>query len=295
MPRNSGASSQVGDVSGNYDTMQQRGRFYGYRRSYLSLLRGSFSPTALETYKEIALEEPKHIEMLRYLDQNDIPLSEYPLLLEMGPSVKLNLTRKNVLAENIVTHNYRGWFARQLWYANDTSQSQRSAISQLSLRCDWRLMAGSGTNKGTGNFESTLSNEMAREFLINWGFFEAEGNSWSAAVTTLERCQEIFPNVTMVLMGRPQGDIKSLDSQEQYRTWNSDTRSNVKRGPWRKIKQLPSSGDIKYASSAQPTIQVHFVNVRSDDPNSSDLVLPNMLGLTLAFPNLSRVVERIGR
>jgi hypothetical protein len=35
--------------------------------------------------------------------------------------------------------------------------------------------------------------------------------------------------------------------------------------------------------------------VRSDDPNSSDLVLPNMLGLTLAFPNLSRVVERIGR
>lgn len=96
MPRHSIGKSTA-------DTIQQRCRFFGYKRNYLYSCR-VFLPedTILEYVDYVEHEE----EMRQWLkDNKDITKVEHLLII----SPHLNATRKNILSKNTVTTKLNGW------------------------------------------------------------------------------------------------------------------------------------------------------------------------------------------
>ena len=90
------------------DTMQQRGRFYGYHAAYRPLLRGWFESDTLTLYRDAAHSEESLLASLAELDQNGAPLSEWTRALLLGTG-RLRATRRAVVPINAREFTQNEW------------------------------------------------------------------------------------------------------------------------------------------------------------------------------------------
>lgn len=96
----------------NADTVQQRGRFFGYKRPYIDLLRAWLHPDTLDVYVSYVAHEKAMREELLALDQAGTPLREWrrAILLERT----LNPTRRAVIRLETRSHLLQtGWVLTQ--------------------------------------------------------------------------------------------------------------------------------------------------------------------------------------
>jgi hypothetical protein len=91
MPRNLGV--------GNVDTIQQRARFFGYKRGYLGYCRVFLDQVTVDAYNSIIDHEENVRDQLVEFDINHKPLNNWnrEAILDM----MLNLTRANILYDNL--------------------------------------------------------------------------------------------------------------------------------------------------------------------------------------------------
>jgi hypothetical protein len=94
MPRN---------ASTNADTLQQRGRFFGYKKSYAELLRGWFSNDSEEMFTDYVVHETLMRSHLKELDESDTDVKIWRRKFILPNS--LNPTRAQVIA--ILTNEWR--------------------------------------------------------------------------------------------------------------------------------------------------------------------------------------------
>lgn len=80
---------------GNADTIQQRGRFFGYKRTYLDLLRGWFSDDLARIFTRYVEHERSMQEQLRVIDKEGMSLKEWRRKLLLDPD--LRPTRQQVM------------------------------------------------------------------------------------------------------------------------------------------------------------------------------------------------------
>lgn len=85
------------------DTIQQRCRFFGYKKNYLWSCRVFLPESSILEYQEYVEHEE---EMRKWLLEND-DLSKVERLLLISP--QLNPTRKNILSKDVVTKKLVGW------------------------------------------------------------------------------------------------------------------------------------------------------------------------------------------
>lgn len=105
MPRGKGV--------GNVDTIQQRGRFFGYKRPYLDLLRGWFSTEVARAFRSYVEHERTMQAQLRTVDADNSSLKEWRRKFLLDPD--LHLTRRQVMSLPTVSSVVgRGWAFRQL-------------------------------------------------------------------------------------------------------------------------------------------------------------------------------------
>lgn len=84
------------------DTIQQRCRFFGYKRNYLDFCRVYLPQNSIEEYVDYV----EHEEIMRsWLRDNSLERVEQILILD--PS--MNATRSNILSVNVVRHKLSGW------------------------------------------------------------------------------------------------------------------------------------------------------------------------------------------
>jgi hypothetical protein len=95
---------------GNIDTIQQRGRFFGYKSHYLELLRGWFSSELVNAYAGIVETEDALRKQLRKYDIEGLNLAGWERAMIMDPS--LTPTRKNIISLSHTTLNLRS----DTWY-----------------------------------------------------------------------------------------------------------------------------------------------------------------------------------
>jgi len=119
---------------GNVDTIQQRGRFFGYKAHYIELLRGWFSRELIDSYAAIVETEKDLRDKLRKYDKEERHLSEWNRSMILDPA--LTATRKNIISLNHSTLNLRAgsWFQqRQLCdpYLNVRSGDIRESLEDL--------------------------------------------------------------------------------------------------------------------------------------------------------------------
>jgi hypothetical protein len=86
----------------NADTIQQRCRFFGYKKTYLSCCRVFLPQSSIDEYEEYV----EHEEIMRR-ELKDKTLEEFEQVLILGPG--MNPTRGNILSKDIVRSKLSGW------------------------------------------------------------------------------------------------------------------------------------------------------------------------------------------
>ena len=94
MPRHTASKS-------NADTIEQRCRFFGYKRKYLESCRVYLPSESIYEYKQYV----EHEEYLR----NKLKSEGQGALQEMLLDEMLNPTRKNILSSDLIRHKMTGW------------------------------------------------------------------------------------------------------------------------------------------------------------------------------------------
>lgn len=81
---------------GNADTIQQRGRFFGYKRKYIDLCRGWFTAEIADAFALYVEHEETMHEALRVVDDSGEPLTSWRREMVLSPALKP--TRKKVMS-----------------------------------------------------------------------------------------------------------------------------------------------------------------------------------------------------
>lgn len=95
----------------NADTVQQRGRFFGYKRSYFDLLRAWMNPDTADVFRKYVNHEDAMRDALSELDANGQELSTWRRTILLDSD--LNPTRRAVISLDIENFRLGGWVLTQ--------------------------------------------------------------------------------------------------------------------------------------------------------------------------------------
>jgi hypothetical protein len=114
------------------DTIQQRGRFFGYKRSYLDICRGWFTADIRDIYAEYVGHEDALRAALILVDQSGRPLRSWRRELLLSPS--LQPTRDRVVSldtKRYVLVGRDGWFKQARLFDSASAEANVALAARL--------------------------------------------------------------------------------------------------------------------------------------------------------------------
>ncbi|MBA3831859.1 MAG: alpha-1,4 polygalactosaminidase [Chthoniobacterales bacterium] len=140
MPRGAG--------TGMADTIQQRARFFGYKRSYLGYCRVFLEAEVLSAFKALAKHEKAMRTELERFAATGAPLSEWRRQFFLDP--RLKPTRDSVIGiGNLARHNYEAETFRPRVILDDPALMaiNRSVVTEFESTLNWQVPGdGNDTN-----------------------------------------------------------------------------------------------------------------------------------------------------
>ena len=273
MPRGGGV--------GNVDTIQQRGRFFGHKMSYLELLRGWFSQDISDAYTSIVDTERALRDSLKKYDDANLPLKAWRR--EFMTSPDLRPTRQNVISLSNSNLDLSGhsWFEqRQLFdpalvigtsYILETVESLMAKATPTSL-----------DNRGYPkcHLYLPLPFKDVINLLLDWPISASDRVELDAHLTYFNYLAqtEADSNATIYFMDqlapkRRSADARTISSASSKKYWKT---INLLEGPRPKY-----IGDTNIRSDDSISIQIHKVIPRE---NPTDKPTDEVLALAIRFP-----------
>jgi hypothetical protein len=265
MPRGAGV--------GNADTVQQRGRFFGYKRAYLDLLRGWFAPSTLHAFERYVEHERIMRDDLAALDSGSLPLGSWRRRFLLDPS--MSPTRRAVVRLDIEDHRLRpGWFLQQTHLLAAGAEPSRSALATLDA---WRSTATMDardrrSSNGPRNTRLRVSWSDVAQVLADWSGSPADRARVYALLMLVAETDIPEGDVDVVLMNgglprsrgvtpesrllltRAGGRLEDVDDVDVLQVSNLMQGANPADG-----SVYP--GDAAFVSAGMPTVQLHLVDV----------------------------------
>lgn len=257
MPRNIGV--------GNVDTIQQRARFYGYKRTYLGYCRVFLDQVTIDSYHNIIDHEEDVREQLQPFNENNRHLNDWDRKTVLDGM--LNLTRANVLYDDL-NRDYFGdeWF--RINAPHDTEefiQTNLDSVFNFLNPKAAQFAEDAGHAQRTDDQKhllATLSIQDCLDNLLNGLRFTRESDSatYSSLRGILKRYLRDNPNENCLVY---------LMSARSLNNWTRRTRKLINN----EIQQLfqgrnPRVGDVVYPGDAEIkndnilTIQIHLLDLR---------------------------------
>lgn len=125
---------------GNADTVQQRGRFFGYKQRYLGFCRVYLEQDALNAFEDYVEHEEDMRRQLQKVQRSGQPLSTWKRAFVLSPD--LHACRRNVIDYDYVRGNYSDqWFYPAIAEAPDevlgaNRSTTTQFLAQLALEID---------------------------------------------------------------------------------------------------------------------------------------------------------------
>jgi hypothetical protein len=261
MPRNIGV--------GNVDTIQQRARFFGYKRGYLGYCRVFLDQVTIDAYTNIVDHEEDVRNRLVDFDINNKHLNDWDR--EAVLDQMLNLTRANVLYDDLDRDQFgNDWF--RINAPHDTVEhieTNRNAVFDFLNPKSESFMQDEGHANRTEeqkHLVATISMKDCLEHLLNKLKFTRESDSarYSSLRGIIKRYSE---------------ENSDENCQVYLMTANSltDWKSRVRRlNRNDEIQQLfqgrnPRTGEVVYPGDSEIknenvlTIQIHMLNIRDTE------------------------------
>ena len=157
MPRSTGG--------GNVDVIQQRGRFFGYKRRYSDLLRGWFFMEQIQAYVDYVEHEQSIREQLKSVDENNEKLSTWRRRFLLDPiyrPVRAQVISLGISQKRLSTFKQHMLFEPLLAKQHDSFlKTIYESVSDLSA------MSNDG-RKGIRNFYAEVELQEALTLLADW-------------------------------------------------------------------------------------------------------------------------------
>ena len=282
-----------GRGGGNVDTIQQRGRFFGYKKSYLPLLRGWVSEDLNAAYKDIVETESEMRIELEAFDRNSHQLQDWGrnMILAQG----LSPTRKNVISMNYSMLDLRdnAWFQQKRLF-DPVLRSMQSDIEKRIFELMEDAEVTSLDNRMTvkRHMRTLISIPELLELLVDWPRTGEDKITFSKHLVLLSKYARSHKdtNATIFFMNQLEVGNRSAEKgstgERKYWPINNlhEGRNESSKGAYIGDKEIKSADSI--------SLQIHKIAPRDDRGATPD---SPVYAIALAWPNgfRKRVLEQL--
>ena len=275
MPRSTGV--------GNVDVLQQRGRFFGYKRRYKDLLRGWFFEDHIEAYISYVDHEKSIREQLGRIDVNNEKLSDWRRRFLLDPAY--HPVRSQVISLNINHKRLSVFKQHQLYYPTLANQSE-SFLNHVYtfMRSEKRFETDGRVDRA--HFYSEIDWDDSLEILADWPMSPENRAGLDDVIWAIQ---------SLALEDRPKKVVLvAMDWDTQTRSQHIRERSmskarsdmhetqlinNIFQGP--SLPEFPGDSAIRIKDAM--TIQLHKIQPLYDDSPKGVVA-----GLALLLPPNTR-------
>jgi len=270
MPRNIGV--------GNVDTIQQRARFFGYKRGYLGYCRVFLDQVTIDSYNAIIDHEENVREQLEEFDINNKPLNNWNR--EVVLDMMLNLTRANILYDNLDRDTYGDeWF--RINAPHDTEEyigTNRNSLFEYLTPIQNNFAVDEGHQSRTQEQRHLVTRvslqDGLRNFLNKLRFTrETDSASYSSLRGILRRYLADHPDEECLIYLMSARNLTDWTRRIRRRNRNDEIqqlfqgKQPTKDTPQFKIGEVyPGDSEIKNENLV--SIQVHLLNLRDTEYTS---------------------------
>lgn len=266
MPRNIGV--------GNADSIQQRARFFGYKRGYFGFCRVFLESGTRNAYEEyVDHEEDVRARLIAHRDANR-PLSEWKRAFLLSPT--LNPTRQNLLDVGYIHGTMRNdWYFPRGPHASPgaVAENQRvvgSFLSILTMQPD------------TGHADRTVNqrHEVAENVSLRLAFDQLLTRIRTVRMNDSLRFYLVLMEVRAWLDTHPDATCSVYrmspgEQRERSLNSNGDMRT-LQQGPLKRGSTTIYPGDFHIRAASGLTIQIHYLTMHNADGNLIGTDIPTL-------------------
>lgn len=258
MPRNIG--------TGNVDTIQQRARFFGYKRNYLGFCRVFLDQVTIDSYNFIVAHEEDVRNRLLEFDLNNRHLNDWDR--EAVLDQMLNLTRRNLIYDDLDRYTFgNDWFRINAPHDTeeliDTNRNSLFSFLQTNAANFLQDVGHPNRTEEQKHLVARITIKDCLEHLLNKLRYTRESDS--ATYSSLRGILKSY------IEEHPDDDcLVYLMSANAINNWTGRTRRLDRN---QEIQQLfqgknPRTGEVIYPGDSEIkedkllTIQIHLLNIR---------------------------------
>lgn len=248
MPRNSVGKS-------NADTIQQRCRFFGYKKAYLDSCRVYLPMDSILDYREYV----EHEEVMRKKLKTSTLREIEDQVLILGD--QLNPTRNNILSANVVRHKLSGW--RQM-NALEHIQENTQFVENFIRSNQFELFEDYNQNVNRNHIYAKLSINDVIEFLKDFkiaGMPDAIRKSSTIQYLRYLADKNKIEHAYIFIMayGLEEGRVRQLKRNKEHLIINNIFMGRSQEGG----KVYPGDKGIRFEDSL--CIQIHKIKLKDHD------------------------------
>ena len=174
----------------NADTMEQRARWFGYKRDYLDVCRIFVTAQLRDDYTELLRHEDDFWEALRRNQRQRLSIREWPRMLSLDMNMGLKPTRSNVASYRRFSGG--GWDIQNR-LVEDADVAARNVRNMRSFFAQLH----EGSVKRFGNVEHLVVKDCPTEEVISrlLANIDTDGTDWDASYTSEYLARLLFAGV----------------------------------------------------------------------------------------------------
>jgi hypothetical protein len=266
MPRNLGV--------GNVDTVQQRARFFGYKRGYINYCRVFLDPITIDAYNGIIEHEQDVRNRLEEYDINNKDLNEFER--EVVLNRMLRLTRANILYDDVDRDRFEEWY--RIHAPHDTDSlitSNRYSVFEFLTAREAQFAESEGHTDRTDeqkHLVASLPIGECLEHLLNKLKFtrDSDSASYSSLRGVLQGHLEEFPDEECLIYLMSARSINDWTRRTRRLNRNDELQQLFQgKQPTRATQQYQIGevypGDREIKDENRLTIQIHILNIRDTE------------------------------
>lgn len=271
---------------GNADVIQQRGRFFGYKRQYLDLLRGWFFVENAQAYRDYVVHEKSIRSQLEVIDNQNGKLSDWRRRFLLDPAY--SPVRREVIALQIMQKRLSVFKQHKLFDPVLAPQAKPFLQRILGAITDLKVMP-EDLRKNHRNYYFDFPIDQSLELLADWPMApenraELDDTIW--ALRALADDGKIALSRVVLMDWNPKKSFMEIRERSMLKNLpnahllpEDQTIANIFQGRTPKAEgNYPGDAEMKFDDSL--TIQVHRVA-----PLINNKRQPEVVALALIVPN----------
>lgn len=261
MPRNIG--------TGNVDTIQQRARFFGYKKNYLGFCRVFLDQVTIDSYNFIVAHEEDVRNRLLEFDLNNSHLNDWDR--EAVLDQMLNLTRRNVIYDDLDRDTFgNDWFRinapHDIEELIETNRESLFAFLQENTSKFSQDTGHANRTEEQKHLVARITIKDCLEHLLNKLRYTRESDSatYSSLRGILKSYIEEHPDDECLIYLMSSNDIDNWTGRTRRLDRNQEIQQ-LFQGKNPRIGEVIYPGDSEIKDEKVLTIQIHLLNIRDTE------------------------------